>query len=245
MVSTSPQDEFQAQLERLAAAAAKSTSAALTSKWIAASDDRVKSVVFGKLGAGHTLAGVTSAPSQRHGEITVVFLFDRAAGAVNLIDESFAATVTISGKRVIDIVDPYVAEDASTAAGSAMPFAMRIPSNARNVRVSAAAGAGYRAAEREFFRQRGMEGDPIDPTPGGGLPGRPPRPGGPGPDKFWQDGLPERNPWGRPDPFERQCRAFSPTATDLGTDTTTGDPPQTDDVENDGHTDYVGDIIAD
>jgi hypothetical protein len=247
MASTEHKDAFLAQLEQLAIVAAKSTSPAITSRWIAASDERVKALVFKKLDEGHTLAGVTAFPHRR-AEYAVVFAFDRAAQRVNLIEESFCAIVDLVSQKVADIMDPYMNDEGSysgissrAAIGGAVPFAMRIPSNARNVVVSRQAGAGYRAAEQQFFRQRGIQTDPSGPMPGDpGLPGRPGRPGGwPGRPGF---DLPERGNWGTPSPATTYIKAWSPVATDEGTDTTTGNPPdQTDDVENDGHTDYVSD----
>jgi hypothetical protein len=248
MATKDHKEEFQAQLAKLTTIAAKSTSPGVTSKWIAASDEKVKALVFKKFDQGDTLAGVTFFQYPRRGEFAVVFDFESAANPVNLVQDSFLVAVDLVNQKVVDIVDPYLNEEAnysaipSTAATrGTVPFTMRIPSNAPNVVVSGEAGAAYRAAERQFFRLRGIEIDPVGQVPN--RPDRPGRPGGLWPDRPGFD-LPERGNWGNP--AQRQCRAFSPVATDLGTDTPTGNPPdQTDDVENDGHTDYVSDVIDD
>jgi hypothetical protein len=243
---------FQAQLDKLATVAAKSTSPSITSKWIAASDEKVKALVFKKLDEGHTLGGVTSFQNQRRREYAVVFAFGRAPNPVNLIQESFLVTVDLVNKKVVDIMDPYMNDEGTYSAipsmatsRGAVPFAMRIPSNAPNVVVSREAGAGYRAAEQAFFRQRGIQTDPSGPV-GPSRPDSPGRPGG-----FWPGrpgfDLPERGSWGMPNPFERQCYAQTHIATDISTDTLTGNPPdQTDDVENDGQADdSFSDIMND
>jgi len=244
MAKRESKEEFQAQLDTLAAIEAKSTSAGTTSKWIAASDEKVKALVFAKIDGGRRLAGVTSFPSQR-GEYAVVFAFERPESSVNLVQESVLVTVDLSAKKVVDIADPFIAEESPSMSvtGGTVPFAMRIPSNAPNVVVRSQAGAAHRAAERAFFARRGIERDPT--FPGGGRPGQPSQPGWPLPD------LPERGSWpgfpsfpvlpGFPSAAQTLARYTTPTATDLGTDTTTGE--MTDDVENDGHTDYPSDWV--
>ena len=238
MASKENRDQFETQLDVLRSLAARSTSAAVTSRWIAASDERVKELVFKKFADGLFLRGVTSFPSPGRSKYAVVFSFERTGATVNLLQNSFLVTVDLTTKAVADVIDPYL-DDEGSAPGGGLPFAMRVPSNAPNVLVSREAGATYRAAEQEFFRRRGILTDPFRPV----LPERPGRPGG-----FWPErpgfDFPPRGSWGIPSPAATYYKASTEVATDIGTDTPTGNPPeQSDDVENDGHADYETDLV--
>lgn len=251
--------EFLAQLKQLSDLAAKSTAPSLTATWIAASDEKVKELILTKLDAGSTLQGVMPAGSQRAREFGVIFVFDRPAGAVNLVSTSFLATVDLQSKRVIDVADPYVADEHTSTPGAyfapptgGLPFALSVPTNAPRVIISDAARAPYRMAEQAFFRARGIRpgdrGFPGDPA-GPGRPGFPGDPGGSGRPGFPWPGpdWPGRPGWGAPGiPSAAESRYWAITKTESGaeTTTTTDDPPKSDDgmtdiISDDNETDWV------
>lgn len=236
MASTSDREQFETQLEVLRNLAARSTSPAVTSRWIAASDDRIKELIFKKLDEGLQLRSVTSHPRSRSLYV-VLFSFERQAAAVTLVPTAFVVTVDFLAKQITDVRDPYLGDEAEVAGGS-LPFAMKIPSNAHNVVVSREAGAPHRAAEREFFGSRGITPDPLGPV----LPERPGRPGGFFPERPGLD-FPQRGSWIPSPAAGTYIKVMTQVATDVGTDTITGNPPQTEDVENDGYADNETDTV--
>jgi len=101
--------EFSAQLTAVRDAAAKSTDACTTSKFIALSDNRVQTLLRKKIVDGDIFRGISclnqpSIPENHY----VYFDFDCKPGTLCFIKPSFAVIVNVIDGYVVAVLDPYI-----------------------------------------------------------------------------------------------------------------------------------------
>ena len=102
--------DFNIQLENLKEASARSLNPCLTAKYIALSDENVRTLFLNKFREGYLFRGIycinggISIPEQK----SVFFDFDCRLGTFCLIKPAFLVIVDFVNGYVVRIIDPYI-----------------------------------------------------------------------------------------------------------------------------------------